>query len=313
MVKKVKVSELVNQFGLEVVSGEQGLKRAITVDDLYRPGLEMAGYFEYHPPERVQILGKTELAFYEMLPAEDRKDRMERLCSSEETPCIIVTRSWEVPQELIDISSQNQIPVLRSSMATTILSSRITSFLERKLAPTATIHGVLVDVYGVGMLITGSSGIGKSETALELVKRGHRLIADDAVEIRQTSDNQLHGTAPELIRHLLEIRGVGIINVMTLFGAGAIRNNKRISLVVRLEAWQQEKQYDRLGLDEETTRIIDTDIPLATIPVRPGRNLAVIIEVAAMNFRLKRMGYNAALQFTTKLTETIAEDIDDLD
>ncbi|MNM66443.1 HPr kinase/phosphorylase [compost metagenome] len=163
------------------------------------------------------------------------------------------------------------------------------------------------------MLITGSSGIGKSETALELVKRGHRLIADDAVEIRQTSDNQLHGSAPELIRHLLEIRGVGIINVMTLFGAGAIRNNKRITLVVRLEAWQQEKQYDRLGLDEETTRIIDTDVPLATIPVRPGRNLAVIIEVAAMNFRLKRMGYNAALQFTTKLTETIAEDIDDLD
>ncbi|MGE7052950.1 HPr(Ser) kinase/phosphatase, partial [Paenibacillus glucanolyticus] len=183
----------------------------------------------------------------------------------------------------------------------------------RKLAPTTTIHGVLCDVYGVGMLITGSSGIGKSETALELVKRGHRLIADDAVEIRQTSDFQLHGTAPELIRHLLEIRGVGIINVMTLFGAGAVRNNKRITLVVRLEAWQQDKQYDRLGLDEETTRIIETDIPLVTIPVRPGRNLAVIIEVAAMNYRLKQMGLNAALQFTNKLTATIAEDMDDLD
>lgn len=304
---------MVNQFGLEVVSGEQGLSRIITVDDLYRPGLEMAGYFEYHPPERVQILGKTELAFYEMLPEAERISRMERLCSSPDTPCIIVTRSWPVPQELIDISTRNSVPVLRSSMATTILSSRITSFLERKLAPTATIHGVLVDVYGVGMLITGSSGIGKSETALELVKRGHRLITDDAVEIRQTSDNQLHGTAPELIRHLLEIRGVGIINVMTLFGAGAVRNNKRITLVVRLEAWQQDKQYDRLGLDEETTRIIDTDVPLVTIPVRPGRNLAVIIEVAAMNYRLKRMGYNAALQFTAKLTETIAEDVDDLE
>ncbi|USB33438.1 HPr(Ser) kinase/phosphatase [Paenibacillus sp. YPG26] len=313
MAKKVKVSELVNQFGLEVLSGEQGLKRTITVDDLYRPGLELAGYFEYHPSERVQILGKTELAFIHMLPEKERRDRIEKLCLSPITPCIIITRGLDVPEEMIQIGEEKEIPILRSNMATTILSSRITGFLERKLAPTATIHGVLVDVYGVGMLITGSSGIGKSETALELVKRGHRLIADDAVEIRQTSDNQLHGTAPELIRHLLEIRGVGIINVMTLFGAGAIRNNKRITLVVRLEAWQQEKQYDRLGLDEETTRIIDTDVPLATIPVRPGRNLAVIIEVAAMNFRLKRMGYNAALQFTTKLTETIAEDVDDLD
>lgn len=312
MAKKVKVSELVQQFHLEVVSGGDGLRRAITVDDLNRPGLEMAGYFEYHPQERVQLLGKTELAFVSMLSVEERRDRMDRLCT-EETPCIVITRGLEVPQELSEISAKRNIPILRSSMATTILSSRITGFLERKLAPTATIHGVLCDVYGVGMLITGGSGIGKSETALELVKRGHRLVADDAVEIRQTSDFQLHGTAPELIRHLLEIRGVGIINVMTLFGAGAVRNNKRITLVVRLEAWQQDKQYDRLGLDEETTRIIDTDVPLVTIPVRPGRNLAVIIEVAAMNYRLKQMGYNAALQFTNKLTATISEDMDDLD
>jgi HPr kinase/phosphorylase len=158
------------------------------------------------------------------------------------------------------------------------------------------------------MLITGGSGIGKSETALELVKRGHRLVADDAVEIRQTSDNHLYGTAPDLIRHLLEIRGLGILNVMTLFGAGAVRNQKHISLVVKLEIWQQDKQYDRLGLDEETTKIIEAEVPLLTVPVRPGRNLAVILEVAAMNFRLKRMGYNAALQFTNKLTEAIAED-----
>ena len=312
MAKKVKVSELVQQFQLEVVSGAQGLKRVITVDDLNRPGLEMAGYFEYHPQERVQLLGRTELAFFSMLPEAERRDRMQRLCT-EETPCILVTRGLEVPQELIEISEEQNLAVLRSNMATTILSSRITGFLERKLAPTATIHGVLCDVNGVGMLITGSSGIGESETALELVKRGHRLIADDAVEIRQTSDFQLHGTAPELIRHLLEIRGVGIINVMTLFGAGAVRNNKRITLVVRLEAWQQDKQYDRLGLDEETTRIIDTDVPLVTIPVRPGRNLAVIIEVAAMNYRLKQMGLNAALQFTNKLTATISEDMEDMD
>ncbi|MCG7379962.1 MULTISPECIES: HPr(Ser) kinase/phosphatase [Paenibacillus] len=312
MAKKVKVSELVQQFQLEVVSGSHGLKRFITVDDLNRPGLEMAGYFEYHPQERVQLLGRTELAFFAMLSEQERRDRMQRLCT-EETPCIVITRGLDVPQELIDISEEQNLAVLRSNMATTILSSRITGFLEGKLAPTATIHGVLCDVNGVGMLITGSSGIGKSETALELVKRGHRLIADDAVEIRQTSDFQLHGTAPELIRHLLEIRGVGIINVMTLFGAGAVRNNKRITLVVRLEAWQQDKQYDRLGLDEETTRIIDTDVPLVTIPVRPGRNLAVIIEVAAMNYRLKQMGLNAALQFTNKLTATISEDMEDMD
>ncbi|MBD3922665.1 HPr kinase/phosphorylase [Paenibacillus sp. PR3] len=310
MPKKVKVSELVQQFQFEILSGEEGLRRTITTDDLYRPGLEMAGYFHYHPRERVQILGKTELTFLQTLSAQSRSERMERLCN-DEAPCIIITRGLEAPTELLEQSKQANVPVLRSGMATTILQSRVTNFLERKLAPTATIHGVLVDVYGIGMLITGGSGIGKSETALELVKRGHRLVADDAVEIRQTSDNQLHGSAPELIRHLLEIRGLGIINVMTLFGAGAIRNNKRIELVIRLENWQPDKQYDRLGLDEETTRIIDTDVPLVTVPVRPGRNLAVIIEVAAMNYRLKRMGYNAALQFTNKLTETIADDMDD--
>ncbi|OPA76339.1 HPr kinase/phosphorylase [Paenibacillus selenitireducens] len=312
MSKKVKVSELVEQFSLEVIAGEAGLKHQIKVDDLYRPGLEMAGYFEYHPVDRIQILGKTELAFFNMLSPEERKSRIDQF-GSEETPCIVVTRHLDVPQEFIDMANERNIALLRSPVATTTLSSRITGFLEKRLAPTTTIHGVLVDVYGVGMLITGSSGIGKSETALELVKRGHRLVADDAVEISQTSDFQLHATAPELIRHLLEIRGIGIINVMTLFGAGAVRNNKRISVVIKLEAWQQDKQYDRLGLDEEKTRIIDTDIPLVTIPVRPGRNLAVIIEVAAMNYRLKRMGYNAALQFTNKLTETISEDTDDLD
>lgn len=310
MGKKTKVSELVHNFNLEVVAGEEGLGRLIKVADIYRPGLEMAGYFAYHPRERVQILGRTELTFFETLSAEQRHERISKLCN-EETPCIIVTRGLNVPEELIGLAGEHRLPVLRSPLATTTLVSRITGFLENKLAPTTTIHGVLVEVYGIGMLITGTSGIGKSETALELVKRGHRLIADDAVEIRQTPDNVLIGNAPELIKHLLEIRGVGIINVMTLFGAGAIRNNKKISLVIRLETWQQDKEYDRLGIDEELTRIIETDIPLVTIPVRPGRNLAVIIEVAGMNYRLKRMGYNAALQFTNKLTESISGDLDD--
>ncbi|MBW5448996.1 HPr kinase/phosphorylase [Cohnella sp. CFH 77786] len=307
MPKKVKVAELVQQFHLEVAAGEDGLRRTIETDDLNRPGLEMAGYFNYYPAERTQILGRTELAFLETLTTADRRDRMERLCQ-EETPCIIITRGLQPPAELVEIANERGIAVLRSTVATTILLSRITNFLEKRLAPSATIHGVLVDVYGVGMLITGGSGIGKSETALELVKRGHRLVADDAVEIRQTGDNVLYGSAPDLIRHLLEIRGLGILNVMTLFGAGAVRNQKSISLVVKLENWEQGKQYDRLGLDEETTKIIDTEIPLLTVPVRPGRNLAVILEVAAMNYRLKRMGYNAALQFTNKLTEAIADD-----
>ncbi|MBB6673160.1 HPr(Ser) kinase/phosphatase [Cohnella nanjingensis] len=307
MAKKVRVSELVQQFQLEVVAGEDGLRRTIVTDDLNRPGLEMAGYYDYYPADRAQILGKTELAFLETLTSEERRERMACICA-DDTPCIIITRGLDVPPELVEVAQERHCPVLRSSTATTILLSRITNFLEKKLAPTATIHGVLVDVYGVGMLITGGSGIGKSETALELVKRGHRLVADDAVEIRQTADNYLYGSAPDLIQHLLEIRGLGILNVMTLFGAGAVRNQKQISLVIKLENWQQDKQYDRLGLDEETTRIIDTDVPLVTVPVRPGRNLAVILEVAAMNFRLKRMGYNAALQFTNKLTEAIADE-----
>lgn len=313
MPRKVKVSDLVEEFHLEVICGDAGLKRPITVADLYRPGLAMAGYYEFHPTERVQILGKTELTFFDGLSSEDRMDRMKKLCEPEDTPCILVSRGLDIPIELLAAANDYNIPVLRTKTSTTILASRITGFLENKLAPSTTIHGVLVDVYGIGMLISGSSGIGKSETALELVKRGHRLIADDAVEIRQTADHVLNGNAPELIRHLLEIRGVGIINVMTLFGAGAVRNVKKISVVVKLETWQQDKQYDRLGLDEETTRIIDTDIPLVTIPVRPGRNLAVIIEVAAMNYRLKRMGYNAALQFTNKLTESLSEDMDDME
>lgn len=295
-----------DKFKLELISGEEGINRPITMSDLSRPGLEMAGYFTYYPKERVQLLGKTEITFFEKLPEEEKKQRMLSLCT-EITPAIILSRDLPIPQELIEASEQNGVPVLRSPMKTTRLSSRLTNFLESQLAPTTAIHGVLVDVYGVGVLIIGKSGVGKSETALELVKRGHRLVADDCVEIRQEDQDTLIGSAPELIEHLLEIRGLGIINVMTLFGAGAVRSFKRITLVMSLELWEQGKQYDRLGLDEEKMRIIDTEIPKLTIPVRPGRNLAVIIEVAAMNFRLKRMGLNAAEQFTNKLADVIED------
>jgi HPr kinase/phosphorylase len=254
----------------------------------------------------VQLLGKTELSFFHQLTPQEKKHRMDELCT-DVTPAIVLTREMEAPAELIEASEREGVPVLRSPMKTTRLSSHLTNFLEGKLAPTTAIHGVLVDIYGVGVLIVGKSGVGKSETALELVKRGHRLVADDCVEIRQEDQDTLIGSAPELIEHLLEIRGLGIINVMTLFGAGAVRSFKRITLVIDLELWDKNKQYDRLGLDEEKMRIIDTDITKLTVPVRPGRNLSVIIEVAAMNHRLKRMGVNAAEQFTSKLAGVIKE------
>jgi HPr kinase/phosphorylase len=305
-VPKVRTKDVMDKFKLELISGEEGINRPITMSDLSRPGLEMAGYFTYYPKERVQLLGKTEITFFEKLPEEEKKQRMLSLCT-EITPAIILSRDLPIPPELVEASEENGVPVLRSPLKTTRLTSRLTNFLESQLAPTTAIHGVLVDVYGVGVLIIGKSGVGKSETALELVKRGHRLVADDCVEIRQEDQDTLIGSAPELIEHLLEIRGLGIINVMTLFGAGAVRSFKRITLVMSLELWEQGKQYDRLGLEEETMKIIDTDVPKLTIPVRPGRNLAVIIEVAAMNFRLKRMGLNAAEQFTHKLADVIED------
>jgi HPr kinase/phosphorylase len=309
---KVLTKDLFEKFQLELISGEEGINRPITTSDISRPGIEMAGYFEFYPAERIQLLGRTELSFFEELPESERALRMDRLCT-DITPAIIITRGFEVPNELIEASERESVPVLRSGIKTTRLSSRLTNFLESKLAPTTAVHGVLVDIYGVGVLITGKSGVGKSETALELVKRGHRLVADDCVEIRQEDQDTLVGTSPELIEHLLEIRGLGIINVMTLFGAGAVRSNKKISLVISLENWDSKKQYDRLGLDEEKMKIIDTEITKLTIPVRPGRNIAVIIEVAAMNFRLKRMGVNAARQFTERLSEVIEEgDLEEL-
>ncbi len=303
---KVRTKDIIKKFDMELVSGEEGINRPITTTDISRPGLEIAGYFEYYPAERLQLLGKTELTFFKKLDPRDRASRMEQLCT-DITPGIIVTRDMEVPAELIEAAERESVPVMRSKQKTTRLSSHLTNYLESKLAPTTAVHGVLVDIYGIGVLITGKSGVGKSETALELVKRGHRLVADDCVEIRQEDIGTLVGNSPDLIEHLLEIRGVGIINVMTLFGAGAVRSHKRISLIIDLEIWDQKKSYDRLGLDEEKMKILDTDVTKLTVPVRPGRNLAVIIEVASMNFRLKRMGVNAAEQFTNRLSDVIEE------
>lgn len=256
----IKVREIVQSFNFEIIAGAGGLERRIKTSDISRPGIEMAGYFTYYPAERVQLLGKTELSFFSGLTNDEKWDRMKRICR-EETPCICISRGMDVPEELYHTAEKANIPVLRSKLPTTQLISKLTNYLESRIAPSTQLHGVLVDIYGVGVLITGNSGIGKSETALELVKRGHRLVADDHVIIRQTADNILIGNAPDLIRYLLEIRGVGIINVMTLFGAGAVRDFKKISIVCRLESWDQNKQYDRLGLDEEKMKIIDTSLP----------------------------------------------------
>ena len=309
---QVIAKDVLEKFNLELVSGEAGVGRYITTSDISRPGLEMAGYFTHYPADRVQLLGKTELSFFEMLPAEEKRSRMKQLCS-DETPAIIISRGLDVPQELIDASNEKHVPVLVTKLTTTRFSSRLTNFLESKLAPTTAVHGVLVDVYGIGVLIIGKSGVGKSETALELVKKGHRLVADDSVEIRQEGENMLVGFPPPLLEHLLEIRGIGIIDIMTLFGASAVRPYKRITLIIELETWNAEKFYDRLGLDEEKMKIIDTEVTKLTIPVQPGRNVSVIIEVAAMNYRLKKMGVNAAEEFSRRLDDMLVpnDEIDD--
>ena len=304
---QVTAQQIMDTFDLKISSGQEGLGRHIPISDISRPGLEMAGYFTHYPANRVQLLGKTELSFFALLEDWERKDRMLKLCTAD-TPAIIVSHDMDVPLELISASNLKHVPVFKTKMSTTRFSSLLTNYLESQLAPTTAIHGVLVDIYGVGVLITGKSGVGKSETALELVKKGHRLVADDCVEIHQEGENTLVGHPPKLIEHLLEIRGVGIIDIMTLFGASAVRTFKRISLVIDLELWDADKTYDRLGLEEEKMRIIDTDLTKLTIPVRPGRNLSVIIEVAAMNYRLKRMGVNAAEEFSKRLDDVIAQD-----
>jgi HPr kinase/phosphorylase len=304
MMTHVTTKDIKDQFNLSLVSGEEGIGRHISISDISRPGIEIAGYFMHYPSNRIQLLGKTEISFLGLLEPEEKQDRLMKLCALD-TPVIIIAHDMEVPEELVFASNEKSVPVLTTKMPTTRFSSKLTNFLESKLAPTTAVHGVLVDIYGVGVLITGKSGVGKSETALELVKRGHRLVADDCVEIRQEGENMLVGSAPKLIEHLLEIRGLGIIDIMTLFGASAIRTYKRITLIIELEIWDEKKPYDRLGIEEEKMEIIDTAITKLTVPVRPGRNLAVIIEVAAMNHRLKRMGVNAAEDFAKRLENVI--------
>lgn len=303
----VTVKEIIDSIGLDIFYGEEYVqKKKITTSDISRPGLELTGYFEYYPQERVQLLGMTEVSFAHQMKNVDKSQIMHRLCG-EDTPCFIIARGLEVPSELEKAAKENHIPILVSSLPTSRLSSKLSDLLENRLAERKSMHGVLMDIYGLGVFITGDSGVGKSETALDLIKRGHRLIADDRVEVWQKDEQTVAGEAPKILNHLLEIRGIGIIDVMNLYGAGAVRQDTEIDVIMHLEDWSPDKQFDRLGSGEEYQQLFDVKVPKITVPVKIGRNIAIIIEAAAMNFRAKTMGYDATKTFENNLNELINE------
>lgn len=290
----VKLKTLMEEFHLEpVCMKETAGDVEITTSDVNRPGLQLSGYMEYFGTDRIQIIGKVEMTYLASLSPQERKKRLDDYFRTG-FPCLVIARDQEPFPEMVEAAEKYTIPILKTKDITSRFMSGLIRYLNVMLAPRISMHGVLVEVYGEGILILGESGVGKSETALELVKRGHRLIADDLVEIRRVSDTTLLGAAPENIRHLIEIRGIGIVDVKHLFGMGAVKMQENINLVIKLELWKEGKMYDRLGLEDHYTDILGISVPSLVIPVRPGRNLAIIVEVAAMNHRQKKMGYNAA-------------------
>ena len=301
----VSLRELIDNMPyVEVASGEEFLDRKVEQSDLSRPAIELTGYFDYYPQKRIQLFGETEISFIGRMTIEERKIIIKRLCQPE-TPAFLVSRGLEPPKELTEIASANGIPVLVSHRNTTRLSANVMNFLEERLAERQSQHGVLVEIYGMGVLIIGESGIGKSETALELIERGHRLVADDRVELYMMDESRILGEAPEILRHLIEIRGVGVIDILNMFGVGSVRDYTVVDMVINLRHWDSNQKYDRLGNNFEAMRVFNVDIPLLQIPVRVGRNLATIIEVAAMNLRAKQMGYDATAKFEQNLTNLI--------
>ena len=295
----IKLGKLINEFNFETLYLPQG-DVEISNPEVNRPGLALAGFLELFEASRIQIIGLAENKYLSELSDEAREKSIENLFA---TRCVAVifTTGIEVGDMILKYAKKYNVPVLRSKEKTSSLMAALIASLNLNLAPRITRHGVLVEVYGEGLLLLGDSGVGKSETAIELVKRGHRLIADDAVEIKRASAKALVGSAPEIIRHYVELRGIGIVDVRRLFGMGAVKDAEKIDLIINLEHWIQGKMYDRLGLDEEKMDILGIELPCITIPVKPGRNLAIIIEIAAMNNRLKKMGYNTAEEFNKKL------------
>ena len=301
----VKLSKIIDEFKLETFYlPDLPENILISCSRVNRPGLQMVGFYDHYEQARLQIIGKVENLFIQDMNAEERAKRLDDFFRSAPVG-IIFTTSMEIGKDFIELAEKYSVPLMRTSTRTSEFMAALIAYLNVELGPRITRHGVLVEVYGEGILLLGDSGVGKSETAIELLKRGHRLIADDAVEIKKVSATTLVGRAPEIIRHYVELRGVGIVDVRRLFGMGAVKESEKIDLVINLEEWDNNKMYDRLGLDENTTNILGIDIPSITLPVSSGRNLSVVIEVAAMNTRQKRMGYNTAKEFNKRLMESM--------
>ncbi len=300
----VALEKVVKDLSFQVIYSPKSISSIyITSQDVLRPGLILAGFEDYFNPERIQFFGLTELEYLKSLGEEKRIESLKRFFSKRPA-AVVIARSLECDKRLLEFAEKYEVPVLMTSDTTSAAMSATISYLGIELAPRITRHGVLVEVSGEGVLILGDSGVGKSETALELIKRGHRLIADDAVEIRKVSSRTLVGSAPDNIRHFIELRGVGVVNARRMFGMGAVKMTEKIEMVVQLEPWDSDKVYDRLGLDNEYMEILDIEVPVTVVPVRPGRNLSIIIEAAAINNRQKKMGYNAARELLHSLGMT---------
>ena len=307
----ISEADFVQKLDLTRVLTVEAKTLPIEVSNTNRPGMQFANYWDFFPYERPQLLGKVEMTYLSQLDELTRRARLAKYFSYP-LPCIIICRGLPCFDEMLVLAAARKIPIYRSLKETTRCEMEVITFLSDALAPRETRHGVLVDVYGSGLFITGNSGVGKSEAALELVKRGHRLVADDVVEIRRVSDVRLVGQAPELVRHFMEIRGVGIIDVATMYGVGAIIRSKSIDFEVHLELWKEGQEYDRLGLTDQYTQIMGVNIPRLLLPIHPGRNIAAVLEVAASNFRLKQMGYNAAEVLTQRhMQRAMREDNDE--
>ena len=301
----ITVRDLIDKLRLKVVYGNESLfEKEITTADISRPGLEMTGYFDYYTPERIQLVGMKEWSYLIKMTSHNRHQVLRKMFQPE-TPVLIIARDLEVPEEMLLAAEEKQIAILSSRVPTSRLSGELSSYLDSLLAERTSVHGVLMDIYGMGVLIQGDSGIGKSETGLELVKRGHRLVADDRVDVFARDEMTLWGEPAEILRHLLEIRGVGIIDVMRLYGASAVKDSSQVQIAVYLENYTKEQTYDRLGNNAEEIEFCGVTIPRIRIPVKTGRNISVVIEAAAMNYRAKEMGYDATKTFEDRLTQLI--------
>lgn len=303
----VKMEKVVEKFKLENLTPDIDIKSIkISMPDVNRPALQMAGYFEHFDSSRLQVIGFVEYTYMEGISEEQKRVVYDKLMSYD-IPCVVFCRELQPDPIFLEIAHKYNRPVFSTKKNTSVFMAEAIRWLNVKLAPCISVHGVLVDVYGEGVLITGESGIGKSEAALELVKRGHRLVTDDAVEIRKVSDETLVGSAPDVTKHLIELRGIGIVDVKALFGAASVKDTQSIDMVIRLEDWDKDKEYDRLGLEEEYTEYLGNKVVCYTLPIRPGRNLAVICETAAVNHRQKKMGYNAAQELYNRVQKSLAK------